>query len=102
MKYGLYPKTHVKIVKDLYSLNVTKTTCIRGSPSISKNADSKDLSGLEHHIIFFILSTLRKTVWMFSHVQLCNPMDCGLPGSSVHGILQARILEWVAMSSSKV
>ena len=28
---------------------------------------------------------------------LCNPMDCTLPGSSVHGILQARILEWVAI-----
>ena len=27
---------------------------------------------------------------------LCDPMDCSLPGSSVHGILQARILEWVA------
>ena len=32
---------------------------------------------------------------------LCNPMNCSLPGSSVHGILQARILEWVAMLSSK-
>ena len=30
---------------------------------------------------------------------LCNPMDCSLPGYSVHGILQARILEWVAISS---
>ena len=30
---------------------------------------------------------------------LCDPMDCGPPGSSVHGILQARILEWVAMLS---
>ena len=30
---------------------------------------------------------------------LCDPMDCSLPGSSVHGILQARILEWVAISS---
>ena len=28
---------------------------------------------------------------------LCNPVDCRPPGSSVHGILQARILEWVAM-----
>ena len=28
---------------------------------------------------------------------LCNPMDCSLPGSSVHGILQARILEWVGI-----
>ena len=30
---------------------------------------------------------------------LCNPIDCSLPDFSVHGILQARILEWVAMSS---
>ena len=30
---------------------------------------------------------------------LCDPMDCSLPGSSAHGILQARILEWVALSS---
>ena len=32
---------------------------------------------------------------------LCNPMDCSLPGSSVHGIFQARILEWVAISFSR-
>ena len=31
---------------------------------------------------------------------LCNPMDCSPPGSSVHGILQAKILDWVAISSS--
>ena len=32
---------------------------------------------------------------------LCDPTDCSPPGSSVHGILQARILEWVAMPSSR-
>ena len=32
---------------------------------------------------------------------LCNPMECSPPGSSVHGILQARILEWVTMPSSR-
>ena len=32
---------------------------------------------------------------------LCDPMDCSLPGSSIHGIFQARILEWVAISSSR-
>ena len=32
---------------------------------------------------------------------LCNPMDCSLPGFSVHGILQARILEWAALPSSR-
>ena len=31
---------------------------------------------------------------------LCNPMDCSLPGSSVHGIFQARVLEWVAIAFS--
>ena len=31
---------------------------------------------------------------------LCSPMECSPPGSSVHGILQARILEWVAISFS--
>ena len=32
---------------------------------------------------------------------LCDPMDCSLPVSSVHGILQARILEWVAIFFSR-
>ena len=32
---------------------------------------------------------------------LCDLVDCSPPGSSVHGILQARILEWVAISSSR-
>ena len=35
-------------------------------------------------------------VWLF-----CDPMDCSPPVSSVHGILQARILEWVAISFSR-
>ena len=34
-----------------------------------------------------------------SCMMLCDPMNYSLPGSSVHGILQARILEWVAISS---
>ena len=32
---------------------------------------------------------------------LCDPMDCSLPGSSVHGIFQASVLEWVAISFSR-
>ena len=35
-----------------------------------------------------------------SYLTLCDPMDCSLPGSSVHGIFQARILEWLAISFS--
>ena len=36
-----------------------------------------------------------------SCLTLCYPMDCSPPGSSVHGIFQARILEWVAISFSR-
>ena len=35
------------------------------------------------------------------YVTLCDPIDCSPPGSSVHGISQARILEWVSMPSSR-
>ena len=33
---------------------------------------------------------------------LCDPMDCSLPGSSIHGIFQARVLEWGAIAFSDV
>ena len=36
-----------------------------------------------------------------SCLTLCNPMDCSPPGTSVHGVLQARILEWVAVPFSR-
>ena len=42
--------------------------------------------------------------WWLSHEVVsdsCDPMDCSLPGSSVPGILQAKILEWVAISFSR-
>ena len=47
------------------------------------------------------ISTLMYSEVSQSGLTLCNPMDCSLPGSSVHGILQARILEWVAISFSR-
>ena len=53
----------------------------------------------------------KKTVWQFltcmhakslqSCLTLCDPMDCSLPGSSVHGIFQARVLKWCAISFSR-
>ena len=43
----------------------------------------------------------RKKVKSLSRVRLCDPMDCSLPGFSVHGIFQARVLEWVAISFSR-
>ena len=53
------------------------------------------------------LNTRKKKIWFLALVlvaqsclTLCNPVDCSPLGSSVHGILQARILEWVAIPFS--
>ena len=58
---------------------------------------------LEGHftVLTRILGVQIVVVVTVSCLTLCNPMDCGPPGSSAHGILQARILEWVAMPSSR-
>ena len=53
-----------------------------------------------HDNAFMLLYMFAKSLQ--SRPTLCDPMDCRPPGSSVHGILQARILEWVAMPSSGV
>ena len=52
----------------------------------------------------FVNKILLQHYAMLSHTVLsdsCKPMDCSPPGSSVHGIFQARILEWVAISFSR-
>ena len=43
-----------------------------------------------------------KVLVAHSCLTLCDPMNCSPPGSSVHGIIQVRILEWVAISFSKL
>ena len=47
------------------------------------------------------LGTLEFSLVTQSCPTLCKPMDCSLPGSSVHGISQAKILKWVAISFSR-
>ena len=55
-----------------------------------------------HWIHFCRKSSITLVVQLLSYVQLfCNPMDCSPPGSPVHEILQARILEWVAISFAR-
>ena len=54
-------------------------------------------------IFFFLQIVLNMCVCSVTHscLTLCDPMGCTLPDSSVHGIFQARILEWVIISYSK-
>jgi len=47
------------------------------------------------HFFVYVCSVVQ------SCLTLCDPIDCSLPGSFVHGIFLARILEWVAISSSR-
>ena len=54
--------------------------------------------------ILYSMNSLWNILWAMSIQScptLCNPMDCSPPGSSIHGVLQARILEWVTMFSSR-
>ena len=60
--------------------------------------------------MYFLCISIYMYVCIYTHILcclitkscliLCDPMDCSPPGSSVHGVAQARILEWVAISFS--
>ena len=60
---------------------------------------------LSQYISRYPNSFIRKSEWESEVAQscltLCVPMDCSLPGSSVHGIFQAIVLEWIAISFSR-
>ena len=59
------------------------------------------MGGLEERTSIVVREKVkeRKKVKSLSRVRLCDAADCSLPGSFVLGILQARILEWVAIVS---
>ena len=59
----------------------------------SLGAHGKSFSKVYHCAMLYLVAQ--------SCLTLCDPMDYTPPDSSVHGILQARILEWVAMPSSR-
>ena len=57
---------------------------------------SLSLTSLSESLFLSLFKTCSSQDW-----GLCDPMDCSLPGSSLHGIFQARILKWVAISFSR-
>ena len=63
---------------------------------------SIDYPALESEMLLMTCLTNKVVVLVAqSYPTLCDPMDCGLPGSSAHGIFQARILEWIAIPFSR-
>ena len=58
-------------------------------------------TGVGCHFLLQCMKVRSKSEVTQSCPTLSNPMDCSLPGSSVHGIFQARVLEWVAIAFSQ-
>ena len=59
------------------------------------------LSELYFSLLTYMVNKMKSEVTQ-SCPTLCNPMDCSLPCSSVHGVFQARVLVWIAISFSRV
>ena len=58
-------------------------------------------TGMGRHFLLHCMKVKRESEVAQSCLTLCDPMDCSLPGSTIHGIFQARVLEWAAISFSR-
>ena len=82
--------------------NCCFSTCIQVSQKTGKLVWYSHLSkSFPQFMIHTVIGFESESEVAQSCLTLCDPMDCSPPGSSVHGILQARILEWVAISFSR-
>ena len=91
-------------------LHHTQFTCTCGQPEKSdplgyQTPESEERTEEIFHRISLNLAWETNLCMCAKSIQsgpsLCDPMDCSPAGSSVHGILQARLLEWVVMPSSR-
>ena len=67
--------------------------CFSGTPLLSLGPSKC----WQFDLWFLCLAKVKESEVAQSCPTLCDPMDCGLSGSSVHGIFQARVLEWIAI-----
>ena len=81
------------LVKPLTSMEIHKSWNQKGR-KMGVQAGDQVTNELYKHMCLLVKS-------LQSCVTLCDPMDHSPPGSSVHGVLQARTLEWVAMPFSR-
>ena len=96
-KVSLYERFFCNFLKETWLIGSTAMACLYNtSPTVSL---------LQSQVPYpLIQPTSYQKYWVlsgFSSVGLCNPMDSSLASSSVHGILQARTMEWVAIFYSR-
>ena len=77
-----------------YRRQPTRLPCLSVSPG--KN------TGVGCHLLLQSMKVKSESEVAQSCLTLSDPMDCSLPGSSIHGISQARVLEWGAIAFSEV
>ena len=94
--WNLVNNPHFRILFSLHLYRAVWSTSIEGCQLILYKSNIKNMFKMK-----LFSSKMCGAQSPQSCPTLCDPMDCSPPGSSVHGILQARILEWVAMPSSR-
>ena len=72
--------------------------CLKVNKSVFRLINHMFSGGFHAVISFYVLYSC---MYAQSWLTLCDPLDCSPPGSSLHGIFQARILEWVSISFSR-
>ena len=86
-------------MKKCQSLGITGSSLQMRQTEAQRDKDKEIKKEIK--VIQMVYLVEQASVGAPSYVTLANPMDCSPPVSSVHGILQARILEWVAISYSR-
>ena len=88
------PKSHT-VVSDSMWTHIWQPTRLHGLwDSLGKN------TGVGCHFLLQCMKVKSESEVAQSRPTLCDPMDCSLPGSSIHGIFPTRVLEWVAIAFS--
>ena len=100
--------------KSLLKLTTTSTKSLMSSPTLCDPTDGRPTrlprpwdypvknTGVGCHFLLQCMKVKSESEVAQSYLTLLDPMDCSLPGSSVHGIFQARVLEWGATAFSKL
>ena len=94
MDRGAWRATAHKVTKSWTQLRTATAKSLQSCPSLCDPIDSSSPTGVGCHFLLQCMKVKNESEVAQSCLTLSDPMDCSLPGSSVHGIFQARVLEW--------